>query len=112
MKKFLVFLAAVCLFSSCGTGVYTVSSGKADKSELSFVSKDKMALDVTVDGAAYSVNSVKEKAWKKTGNIKKTALNTISITTGQHEVSVSGKNGVIYSKKIFVSTGEHKIIEL
>lgn len=45
-------------------------------------------------------------------NIKKTDINTITIPVGQHDLIVVQNGVVVYSKKIFVSAGEHKIIEL
>jgi hypothetical protein len=55
---------------------------------------------------------VKQKAYKSGRNIKQTALNTIKIGPGQHEVKVAINGADVFSKKIFLSTGEHKIIEL
>jgi phosphatidate phosphatase PAH1 len=60
----------------------------------------------------YNVSTVKEKAYKSGRNIKYTALNTISLTPGKHQIEVSVNGSVVYSQLIFVSTGEHKIIEL
>jgi hypothetical protein len=55
---------------------------------------------------------VKQKAYKSGRNIKQTALNTIKIGQGQHEVKVVMNGTDVFSKKLFLSTGEHKIIEL
>ena len=44
--------------------------------------------------------------------IKKTAQNTIYVSPGQHTVVVKKGNREVYNKKIFISTQEHKIIEL
>ncbi|NLD21767.1 MAG: hypothetical protein GX664_04715 [Bacteroidales bacterium] len=112
MKKVFFLSILTLLLSSCGVGVYSVSSGKADQSEISFVAADKCELDVTIDNNAYKVDAVKQKDWRKNRNIKKTDINTITIPVGQHDLIVVQNGVVVYSKKIFVSAGEHKIIEL
>ena len=112
MKK--LFLAAIMalIFTSCGVGSYSVSSGVADQGAVSFVSKKSFPITVIIDGKEYNVMSVKDKAYKTDRKIKRTAKNTIKVSTGQHEIKVMAANDIIYSKKIFVSTTEHKIIEL
>ena len=112
MKKAILILIAAMLMTSCGVGVYTHSSGQGDKSEISFVAAEKQVLDVSIDGQSYKVQSVKHKGWKKNRKIKKTVLNTIELATGKHNISASLNGNEIYSKFIFVSNGEHKVIEL
>lgn len=105
---------AVCslLLCSCGVGSYSVSSGKADEGMLSFVSAAKTPVTVKVDDNSYNVYTVKAKAWRKDRNIKKTAQNTIYLTPGQHDVAVLSGDNEIYHKKLFISTQEHKVVEL
>ena len=55
---------------------------------------------------------MKQKAYKSGRDIRQTALNTIKIGTGQHEVKVVINGTEVFSKKLFLSAGEHKIIEL
>ena len=116
MKKILmaVFAAVLSLLalSSCGVGNYSVASGKADECAISFTSAQTTAVEVTIDGNVYNINSVKDKAWKTDRKIKPTAKNTLYIKPGQHDVSVTMKGTQVYSHKIFVSAGEHKVIEL
>lgn len=113
MKKIFVAIISLFLLLSCGVGTYSLSSGKADKSELSFVDSEMYDVVVKVDKTdEYNVSTVKEKAYKSGRNIKYTALNTISLTPGKHQIEVSVNGSVVYSQLIFVSTGEHKIIEL
>jgi hypothetical protein len=45
-------------------------------------------------------------------NIEKTYENTIVITPGTHEVKVTHDGKEVYTHKVFVSTGESKVIEL
>lgn len=112
MKKLFILLVIAISFIRCGVGLYSHSSGRADQGEISFTATDKYKLEVSVDNKTYMVQSVKQKDWKKNRNIKKTALNTINVSTGQHSIVISRNGNVIFTKKIFVSAGEHKIIEL
>lgn len=45
-------------------------------------------------------------------NIKNTVLNTIKIEPGQHSVIVKSGDNELFRKRIFVSTGENKVINL
>jgi len=116
MKKIIIAAITVLLLSSCGVGSYSVTSGKADVAAISFTStsiKSKTApITVTVDGTAYEVSCVKDVAWKTDRNIKKTAKNTISLTPGTHKVTVILNGAEVYSQTVFLSTRDHKIIEL
>lgn len=112
MKKIILVLMGALLLSACGVGSYSISSGKADESMLSFVSADKTPITVSVDSNSYDVFTVKTKAWQKDRNIKKTSQNTIIISPGQHDVVVMMNGKEIYHKKVFVSAQEHKVIEL
>ena len=113
MEKVFIAIVSLFLLSSCGVGTYSLSSGKADKAELSFVDAESYSIDVKVDKTnEYNVSTVKEKAYKSGRNIKYTALNTISLAPGKHQIEVRVNGNVVYSQLIFVSTGEHKIIEL
>lgn len=98
-------------FLSVEDGVYIISGG-ADQGAVSFVSKKSFPITVIIDGKEYNVMSVKDKAYKTDRKIKRTAKNTIKVSTGQHEIKVMAANDIIYYKKIFVSATEHKIIEL
>ncbi len=112
MNKILLAVLSALLLSACGVGNYSLSSGKADVSMLSFVSAEYVKIKVSVDDKSYDLLSVKDKAWKTDRKIKPTAKNTILLTSGTHEVAVSADGSQIYSKKIFVSASEHKIVEL
>lgn len=108
---FLMALISV-LLASCGVGSYSVVTGKADEACVSFVADKKHKITVAVDNQQYNVKTVKLKAYRKDRNIKKTVNNTIVLVPGSHEVKVSHDGNVIYTKKIFVSAGENKVIEL
>ena len=112
MKK-LIFMAAFSVFlTGCGVGTYSVQSGVEDAAYLTFTDDAKEQIVVKVDDNTYTLNTVKQKAYKSGRNIKQTALNPIKTGTRQHEVKVVMNGTEVFSKKIFVSTGEHKIIEL
>ena len=112
MKKLFVFAAFIIALTGCGVGTYSVQSGVEDAAFISFTDDVKQAIVVNIDNKAYTVETVKQKAYKSGRNIKQTALNTIKLTPGQHVVSVTLNGNQIYSHKVFLSTGETKIIEL
>ena len=112
MKKF-VFIAALSVFlTGCGVGTYSVQSGLEDVAYLSFTDDVKQEIVVNVDSETYNVYTVRHKAYKSDRNIKQTAENSIKLTPGQHNVSVLLNGSEVYSHKIFVSSGETRIIEL
>lgn len=112
MKRF-IFIAALSVFlTGCGVGSYSVQSGVEGAAYLSFTDDSKQEIVVNVDGKTFNVYTVKNKAYKSDRNIKQTAKNTIKMTPGQHDVSVMLNGNEVYSHKVFVSTGETKIIEL
>ncbi|MCF0173797.1 MAG: hypothetical protein HUJ95_00505 [Bacteroidales bacterium] len=111
MKKLIIISIFTLLLTGCG--VHTVVSGVEDKAEISFVAPTKKVnLNVKIDDNTYNVQAVYQRAWRKDRNIKKTVKNTIVITPGKHNVEVRNLGEVVFQKQIFVSTGEHKIIEL
>ncbi|MBQ5856045.1 MAG: hypothetical protein IIW55_01905 [Bacteroidales bacterium] len=112
MKKILI-IAFLCVFmASCGVGSYTISTGLADESSVSFVSDKVQNITVTIDDRQYNVETVKLKDYRKDRSLKRTVENTIEIAPGKHDVKVTLDGSVIYTHKIFVSAGESKIIEL
>ena len=112
MKKF-VFIAALSVFlTGCGVGTYSVQSGVEDAAYISFTDDVKQEIVVNVDSKTYNVYTVKNKAYKSDRNIKQTTKNTIKLTPGQHNVSVMLDGNEVYSRKVFLSTGETKVIEL
>lgn len=122
MKKSIVALCASLLLTACGTGTYTVSSGKADEAMISFLSDSEEPIQVTVDGKdTYEINTVKTQEWRKNPKIKKTAKNTIYVSSGKHTVVVARREEdgyystsmkTKYEHKVFVSAQEHKMVEL
>ena len=110
----MIIAAFTMLLTGCGVGNYSVQSGVEDAAFISFTDDVKQDITVTIDDQTYILKTVRQKAYKSGRNIKQTALNTIKIGPGQHEVKVTlTLDGTdVFYKKIFVSTGEHKIIEL
>jgi hypothetical protein len=109
MKKILLAsIALLCLLSSC-TGVRTLSKGLENEAFLEFVgSPGKYAdgITVTVDeNNTFTANVKKEHTDRPKGKV-------YAISTGQHNISVSYGNQVIYQKQIFVSAQETKQIIL
>lgn len=113
MKRYTIVAIIALALSSCGVGTYSLSSGKADNAEISFVDQSSYDITLKVDNSStHNISTIKEKAYKSGRDIKKTALNSVVLPVGKHyvEVFVGGKS--VYSKWIFVSAGEHKVIEL
>jgi hypothetical protein len=112
MRKILIIALLSVFMASCGVGSYSITTGLADKSEISFVADKKLDITVTIDGQQYEVKTVKLKDYRKDRSIKKTAENTIVLNPGTYYVAVSLDGNEIYTQKIFVSAGENKVIEL
>lgn len=112
MKKIALALVAALVSASCGVGLYSVSSGKADEGMISFVSESKTPITVTIDNESHDIYTVKAKAWHKDRNIKKTAQNTIFLSPGQHNVVVTMNGKEAWNKKVFISAQEHEVVEL
>ena len=112
MKKIIFALVSAIVICSCGVGSYSISSGKPDVAALSFTSTDKQPIVVHIDGKEYNVETVKTKAYRKDRNIKQTALNTIYVQPGQHDISVSVSGNEIFNKKVFLSDTEHRVVDL
>jgi hypothetical protein len=112
MKKLMMIAAFTMLLTGCGVGTYSVQSGVEDAAFISFTDDMKQDITVIVDGQTYLLQSVKQKAYKSGRNIKQTALNTVKTTSGQHEVKVMIEGNEVFAKKLLLSSGEHKILEL
>lgn len=112
MKKFLLFAVFSVFITACGVGSYSVQSGVEDVAYVSFTDKVKKAIVVEVDGVEHTVNTVKQVAHKTDRNIKQTSLNSIRLTPGQHHVKVFYQGVQVFDKKLFLSIGETKIINL
>ena len=112
MKKLMIIAAFIMLLTGCGVGNYSVQSGAEDAAFISFTDDEQEDITVTVDDQTYALKTVKQKAYKSGRNIRQTALNTIRTNPGQHKVTVLINGTDVFSKNLFLSTGEHKIIEL
>ncbi len=111
MKHIVTILISVLLLTGCGVGNYSVSSGIADQSSISFTYSDKIPVQVIVDGTTHNVYTVKEKAYKAR-NMRHTEENTIKLEPGTHDVRVMANGDEIYSRILFISASEHRIIDL
>lgn len=112
MKKFILTILAAVTLTGCGIGTYTIATGKADEACLSFADAEGTLVTVRVDGIDYRVSAVKEDAWRKDRNIKATAENTIWLTPGRHSVEVYRGRDKVFGKTVFISAGEHKVVNL
>lgn len=112
MKRIFAILISIVLLTSCGVGSYTISSGRADEGGVFFTASKAFPVEVCIDGNLYSVNTVKAKAYKNDRRIRQTAGNTIVLSAGKHEIEVRRDGNVLYSKVIFISSGENRVIEL
>ena len=110
MKKLISIAALTVLLSGCGVGTYSLQSGVEDAAFVSFTDKTKHPIDVVIDDNTYQVETVRQKAYKSGRNIRKTV--EIKLAPGQHLVKVYQDGQEIYSYRIFLSTGDSKIIEL
>lgn len=112
MKKILLIALVSVFLSSCGVGSYSVTTGLEDKAGISFVADEKQDITVDVDGQQYELETVKLKAYRNDRSIKRTIENTIELAPGTHDVKVTFEGNVIYTHKVYLSTGESKVIEL
>ena len=112
MKKILLITLLTIFMASCGVGSYTVTTGLADEASISFVTDKVQNIIVAIDGQQYNVQTVKLKDYRKDRSIKRTVEITIGVTPGTHEVKVTLNGKEVYTHKVFVSTGESKVIEL
>ncbi|MBQ7281100.1 MAG: hypothetical protein IJR13_10365 [Bacteroidales bacterium] len=110
MRKFFLLIVLAFTMASCG-GTYSVASGRDDAAQLSFAAAQSSSIVVFIDGTQYDMETVKQVAYRQR-KMKATAKNTITIATGQHNVKVVSNGETLYEKQIFVSTGQHKVIEL
>lgn len=115
MKKIiaLVSLIGTMILTACSVGSQSVSSGVADEGYIWFVtSMEEKAITVDIDGTTYQTQTVKEKEWQKRRDIKATTKGMITVTPGQHAVRVFVDNKEVYSKKLFISASESKMVKL
>lgn len=107
MKK-LLLLFSVILAVGC-TGVKTTTSGLENEAFLVFLGTPEnydSGVEVNIDGkTTFSAEVQKKHNDRPKGKV-------YAISPGQHLVSVSHNNEIIYQKRIFVSTQETKKITL
>lgn len=108
----IVLFSFVLSFVSCGTGSYTVVSGKEDNARICFVANESYSIDVTIDGQNYSTQTVKDSQFKARRNMKETSKTAIIVAPGRHTVEVKKGGQQLYSKEVFVSASDTKVIEL
>lgn len=108
--KNIIAILAFCLFMATGcTGLKTTTHGLENQSFLEFVGNPRLyskGVDVVVDKTK-SFNAEVHKAGKK-----RPVGNTYAIPTGKHTITVMHDDKIIYSRQIFVSAQETKIVVL
>ena len=107
----LLFAFAVVVTSCRSTGTHTVVSG-IEEAKICFTSDKAFAVDVSIDGKSYRTNTVKGDEYKAKRDIRNTARQALSVTPGKHDVTVTGDGKELYKQKIFISTGETKMIKI
>lgn len=114
MKKFFLMIvaSATLAFAGCNVGVHSVASGNADECSVCFVSTEAYDIAVDIDGTHYDLKTVKQKSYKARRDLKARANEQIVIDPGRHRVKVFREGKEIYSREIFVSATETKVIEL
>lgn len=115
MKKIFALFCVVgtLVLAACSVGSHTVNSGMADEGYVCFFSTSEHAITVDIDGTSYTTQTVKQKRnWQKRRNIKATSKGMITVTPGQHSVKVTENGKEVYSKKLFISASETKIVNL
>lgn len=112
MFRSIIFYFCVFLFVSCGVGSYSVSSGVPDRSMISFCASSKYSITVYIDGEMHQTQTVKQKPYKSGRNIKQTSKTAICLPSGVHDVRVLVDGAEVFAQKVFLSTSEHKVIEL
>jgi len=106
--KNLIIAISLILIAGCG-GIKTSSSGLEKESFLELIGNPhdySGGVQVSVDNKpTFNAEVFNDKADRVKGKV-------YAITTGQHVVSVTYKNNVIFNKQIFLSTQETKKILL
>jgi len=114
MKKYFlfIFLAITCLLEGCKTSFPVAQqTGKEDMAYLVFVGSRQTygngskLVQVDVDGTKFDAKVVKPK----TANRKGTQY---GVATGNRHVTVTFNGETIYSKQLFLSSQETKVINL
>jgi hypothetical protein len=114
MKKYFlfIFLAITCLLEGCKTSFPVAQqTGKEDMAYLVFVGprqtygNGSKLVQVDVDGTKFDAKVVKPK----TANRKGTQY---GVATGNRHVTVTFNGEMIYSKQLFLSSQETKVINL
>lgn len=114
MKKIIALFSIIgtLILAACSVGSQSVSSGMADEGYVWFVSNVEQKITVDIDGTTYQTQTIKEKEWQKRRDIKATTKGMITVTPGQHAVKVLEGGKEVYSKKLFVSATETKMVKL
>lgn len=112
MKKLLLLLVAAASMAFVGCGVTSVAGGHPDQAAVYFVSTKSFDVTVDIDGKKYDVETIKQKPHRKKRNEKRIANEQIVVSPGKHDVKVTRDGKEIYSKQIFISATEVRMIEL
>lgn len=116
MKR-IVFLCLIIfsvIFSGC-TGVKSISGGLENESFLSFYSNHirTVNVDLLQKGKNTTFTADVNRIKRNSTNFEKRPSGKVySINPGVHELRITHDGELIYSKKIFISNQETKIIKL
>ena len=105
--------AAAMALTACSYGVYSVNSGMADEGYVCFTGTSAYDITVVVDGESQPARTVKkEKAYKARRNMRRTSQGMVAVKPGSRQVKVMRGGKEVYSKTLFISATETKIIDL
>lgn len=114
MKKRLIFaiLALTCMLVGCKTSFHVAQqTGKEDMAYLVFVGprqtygNGSKLVQVDVDGTKFDAKVIKPKVANRKGT-------QYGVATGNRHVTVTFNGKTVYSKQLFLSSQETKVITL
>lgn len=115
MKKIVLLIMASTMLAlaGCTTGVHSVASGNADECFVCFVSTEKpYDIAVTIDGTLFNLRTIEQQRFSARRDVRARSNELIVLAPGRHKVSVTRDGKEVYTKEIFVSATETKVIEL
>lgn len=109
MKKTIYLIAIGLAFLASCTGIKSTTRGLENEAFIEIIGNSdnyKNGVDVKID------DKISFKAVVNKPKTTKVKSQVYAISTGSHTLTISSNNNIIYSKQIFVSSQETKLIEL